>query len=267
MRVAAVQMRASADRDSNLQTAEKLCDGAVIDGAKLIVLPEMFNLFGNAADLENGAEPLDGPTGRWASSYARKNQVWLVAGSIIERNKNDLFNTSCLYNPEGALAAAYRKVHLFDNEVSGASYNESRLIKSGNQYVVAEMEKRKLGICICYDIRFPEIFRAETLAGAEIIAMPMAFMERTGRDHLEPLMRARAIENQIFLVLSGQSGMPLPGINFYGGTSIIDPWGDVLVRAIEDECFVTTKLDFEVQKKIRAELPVLADRRSDVYNL
>lgn len=267
MRVSAVQMAATADRDLNLATADALCAEAADGGAELVVLPEMFNLFGSADVLDSGAEPLDGPTCTWASDFARSHGLWLVAGSFTERVEGSTKhrNTSCLYDPSGERVATYRKVHLFDNDVPGATYHESATVEPGNEIVVSEVAGRGLGMAVCYDIRFPEIFRAEALAGAELISLPMAFMERTGRDHMEPLMRARAIENEIFLIVADQFGQPLDNVEFYGHSAIVDPWGRVLARAGEGAGVITAELDFAEQARIREQLPVLENRRPDVY--
>ncbi|RIK06463.1 MAG: hydrolase [Acidobacteria bacterium] len=267
MRVSAVQMAATADRDQNLAAAEALCRKAVADGAELVVLPEMFNLFGGAEVLGAGAESLEGPTCTWASDFARSHSIWLVAGSFTERidGRARHHNTSCLYDPSGARVAIYRKVHLFDNEVPGAAYHESATVEAGDEITLAEVAGHGLGMTICYDIRFPEIFRAETLAGAEMISLPMAFMERTGRDHMEPLMRARAIENEIFLIVADQFGQPLDDVEFHGHSAIVDPWGKVLARAGEGAGVITAELDFAEQEEIRAQLPVLENRRPNVY--
>lgn len=267
MRVSAVQMAATPDRDQNLATADALCHEAVADGAELVVLPEMFNVFGPADVLEEGAEPLDGPTCSWASDFAHSHGIWLVAGSFTERGGGETKhrNTSCLYNPSGERIAIYRKVHLFDNDVPGAAYHESATVEPGDEIAVAGVAGRTLGMTVCYDIRFPEIFRAEALAGAELISLPMAFMERTGRDHMEPLMRARAIENEIFLIVADQFGKPLVDIEFHGHSAIVDPWGRVLARAGEGAGVITAELDFAEQARIRQQLPVLENRRPDVY--
>lgn len=267
MRVSAVQMAATPNRDRNLETADTLSREAVGEGAELVVLPEMFNLFGSSDVLEADAEALDGPTCTWASDFARSHGTWLVAGSFTERVEGGTKhrNTSCLYDPSGEQVAIYRKVHLFDNDVPGAAYHESATVEPGDEITVARVAGRTLGMLVCYDIRFPEIFRAEALEGAELISLPMAFMERTGRDHMEPLMRARAIENEIFLIVADQFGKPLDNVEFYGHSAIIDPWGRVLARAGEGAGVITAELDFAEQARIRKQLPVLENRRPDVY--
>lgn len=246
MRVAAVQLTSTADKPRNLEVADKLIRAAAADGARLVVLPEMFNVLGDADVLRAGAEPLDGPTVRWAQELARTCNIWLVAGSIIERmaNQNRHANTSCLIDPEGQLQATYRKIHLFDCDVPGAALHESKTIAPGEEIVLTEAASTPLGLSICYDLRFPELFRILTLRGARIIVLPAAFTERTGRDHWEILLRARAIENQVFLVAANQLGKSGPGLQWYGRSMIVDPWGVVLAQAPDRETFIAADLDF-----------------------
>jgi predicted amidohydrolase len=267
MRVAAVQLTSTADKQRNLDAAEKLIRAAAADGAQLVVLPEMFNVLGDADVLRAGAEPLDGPTTRWARDLTRTSGIWLAAGSIIERlpDQNKSANTSCLIDPEGQLRAAYRKIHLFDCDVPGATLHESKTIAPGEEIVLSEVESTPVGLSICYDLRFPELFRILTLRGARVIALPAAFTERTGRDHWEILLRARAIENQVFLVAANQLGKSGPGWQWYGRSMIIDPWGVVLTQAPDRETFIVADLDFAAQEAIREKLPSLANRRPAAY--
>lgn len=267
MRVAAVQMTSTADKQHNLDVAAKLIRASAADGAQLVVLPEMFNVLGDAEVLHAGAEPLDGPTLNWARNLAGETRIWLVAGSVIERlsGANKHANTSCLIDPEGQLCAVYRKIHLFDCDVPGAALHESKTIRPGEEIVLAEAGGMPLGLSICYDLRFPELFRILTLRGARLIALPAAFTERTGRDHWEILLRARAIENQVFLVAANQLGKSGPGLQWYGRSMIIDPWGVVLAQAPDRETFIIAELDFAAQDTIREKLPSLANRRPATY--
>jgi len=267
MRVAAIQLTSTADRSRNLETAEKLLAAAAGDGARLIVLPEMFNVLGDAEVLRAGAEPLDGPSLRWAGEQARRHGVWLVAGSIMERvaGQERIFNTSCLFDPTGERRAAYRKIHLFDCDVPGASYHESATVMPGRDIVHAEADGVPLGLSICFDLRFPELFRILALGGARLIALASAFTERTGRDHWEVLVRARAIENQVFLIAANQVGASTPKLRWFGRSMIADPWGVVLAQAPDRECYIVADLDFAEQDRIRAQLPSLANRRPEAY--
>ncbi|HTU19115.1 MAG TPA: carbon-nitrogen hydrolase family protein [Gemmataceae bacterium] len=267
MRVAAIQLTSTVDRARNLEMAEKLVTASAHDGARLIVLPEMFNVLGDAEVLRAGAEPLDGPSLRWAGDQARRHGVWLVAGSIMERvsGESRLFNTSCLFDPKGERRAMYRKIHLFDCDVPGASYHESATVMPGHDIVRAEADGVPLGLSICFDLRFPELFRHLALGGARLIALASAFTERTGRDHWEVLVRARAIENQVFLIAGNQVGASTPKLRWFGRSMIVDPWGVVLAQAPDRECYIVADVDFAEQDRMRAQLPSLANRRPEAY--
>jgi deaminated glutathione amidase len=267
MRVAAVQLTSTADRSRNLEIAGKLIAAAAGEGARLIVLPEMFNVLGDADVLRAGAEPLDGPSLRWAGEQARQHGVWLVAGSIMERvsGQERIFNTSCLFDPDGERRAIYRKIHLFDCDVPGASYHESATVMPGRDIVRAEADGVPLGLSICFDLRFPELFRILALDGVRVIALVSAFTERTGRDHWEVLVRARAIENQVFLIAANQVGASTPKLRWFGRSMIVDPWGVVLAQAPDRECYIIADLDFAEQDRVRAQLPSLANRRPEAY--
>jgi predicted amidohydrolase len=267
MRVAAVQLTSTADKARNLEAAGRLVRAAAGDGARLVVLPEMFNVLGDPAVLRGGAEPLDGPTVAWARDLAAGLGVWLVAGSIIERvaGQDRHPNASCLIDPDGRVRAVYRKVHLFDADVPGAAMRESDTVLPGREVVAADAGGVRLGMSICYDLRFPELFRALALDGCRVVVLVSAFTERTGRDHWEVLVRARAIENQVFVVAANQVGQTSPRLRWFGRSMIVDPWGVVLAQAPDREAHVVADLDFAAQDAVRAQLPCLANRRPDVY--
>ncbi len=267
MRVALVQLTSTADRARNLEAAEKGIVAAARDGARLIVLPEMFNVLGDADALRAGAEPLDGPSLTWASEQARQRGVWLVAGSILERldGETRLFNTCRVFDPQGQPRATYRKIHLFDCDVPGARFHESDTVKPGREIVAFEADGVKMGLSICFDLRFPELFRSLAVEGARVIALPSAFTERTGRDHWETLVRARAIENQVFVLAANQVGASTPSLRWFGRSAIVDPWGVVMAQAPDREGPIVADLDFSEQDRIRALLPTLPNRRPDVY--
>jgi deaminated glutathione amidase len=267
MRAAAVQMNSTADKDRNLEVAERLVRAAAADGAELIVLPEKWNLLGGGEDLVAGAEPLEGPTLAAARSWARELGVQLVAGSIAERvsDSERLFNTSVLLDPDGELVATYRKIHLFDVEVGGVVYRESQHEQPGEEIVVADAGGLELGLTVCYDLRFPELYRILAVQGARAITVPSAFTLATGRDHWDVLLRARAIENQVFVIAPNQIGEAPPSYSSYGRSSIVDPWGVVLARAPDEEGYVAAELDTEAQERTRERLPSLANRRPTAY--
>jgi predicted amidohydrolase len=267
MRAAAVQLNSTADKARNLEVAERLVREAAADGATLIALPERWHLLGDSETLLEGAEGVDGPSLTAAREWARDLGVHLVAGSIAERVEGSerLHNTSALIDATGELVAVYRKIHMFDVEVGGVSYRESEHEDPGEEIVVASVSDVELGLTICYDLRFPELYRILAVRGARVITVPSAFTLATGRDHWDPLLRARAIENQAFILAPNQVGEAPPHYSSYGRSSIVDPWGTVIAQAPDTECFVAAQLDFAEQERIRTSLPSLANRRPQSY--
>ena len=268
MRAAAIQMNATADKQRNLATAERLVRAAAADGSTLVVLPEKFNLIGTHEQLVEGAERLDGPTLAWARALARELGIDLVAGSIAERRdgRAKLANTSVHIGPDGVDRAAYRKIHMFDVTVGGREYRESDAEEAGEEIVVSAADDGvSLGLTVCYDLRFPELFRILAVRGARVLAVPSAFTSVTGAAHWDTLVRARAIENQAFVVAADQVGVHPGGNESYGGSQIVDPWGDVLARAPDEQCFVAADLDLARQDEVRATLPSLANRVPAAY--
>jgi predicted amidohydrolase len=267
MRAAAVQLNSTADKDRNLERAEELVREAAAGGADLVALPEKWNLLGDGEALTTGAEPLDGPSLTTAGRWARELGIHLVAGSIAERapGSERLFNTSVLFDPDGQEVATYRKIHLFDVEVGGVVYRESEYEQPGEEIVLADAGGLELGLSVCYDLRFPELYRILTVRGARAIAVPSAFTLTTGRDHWEVLLRARAIENQVFVIAPNQIGEAPPSYSSYGRSAIVDPWGIVLARAPDSECVIAAELDTEAQERVRERLPSLANRRPAAY--
>lgn len=268
MRVGLVQLTSTEDRSRNLEVAERLVRGAAAAGAGLVVLPEMFAVLGPPEIRRAAAEPLDGPTFRWAEALARELGLHLLAGSILEAVPDEArhFNTSCLFDPEGRRAALYRKIHLFDCTFPGAAFQESATALAGDTPTMADLPGGpRLGLSICYDLRFAELFRILALQGADLVALPAAFTERTGRDHWEVLVRARAIENQVFMLAAGQVGASTKSMRWYGRSMVVDPWGVVLAQAPDRECFVCADLDLDAQQEIRRTLPALPNRRPQAY--
>jgi predicted amidohydrolase len=271
MRAAAIQLNSTADKPRNLEVAETLVRAAAADRAELVVLPEKWNLLGDSAALLQGAEPLDGPTISAARSWARELGIHMVAGSIAERveGQQKSFNTSTLIGPDGELEARYRKIHMFDVDVGGVAYRESAHEEPGDEPVTAglggRLEGIVVGMSVCYDVRFPELYRILAVSGATLFTIPSAFTLDTGKDHWEVLLRARAIENQSFVVAPNQIGEAPPHYRSYGRSMIVDPWGLVLAQAPDEECFVSAELDLEAQERTRRTLPSLANRRSDAY--
>ena len=267
MRVAAVQLNSNADKDRNLVTAERLVREAAAAEAEFVALPEKWNLLAGGEELVAGAESLDGPSLSAARQWARELGIHLLAGSISERGSEGekASNTSVLIGPDGDDLAVYRKIHMFDVDAGGVSYRESEFERPGSESVVAPVGDLTAGLTVCYDLRFPELFRILALRGARLIALPSAFTLATGRDHWEVLLRARAIENQLFLVAPNQFGEAPPHFSSFGRSMIVDPWGVVLATAPDEECFVVADLDFEAQDRIRQSLPSLTNRQPGAY--
>jgi predicted amidohydrolase len=268
MLAAAVQLNANEDKARNLATADRLTRAAASRGAALVVLPEKWSLLGSTEAMAAGAEQLDGPALGWARETARELAIDLVAGSIVEREPghDKCFNTSVHVGPDGEIKAVYRKIHLFDVEVAGTVYRESELEDPGEEIVVSDTaDGVQLGLSVCYDLRFPELYRILAVRGARVLAIPAAFTLATTRDHWVPLVRARAIENQAFVVAANQIGPHPPDHRSGGRSLIVDPWGVVLAQAPDEETAIVAELDLERQEEIRAKLPSLANRRPEAY--
>ena len=267
MRVAAVQLNSNGEKDRNLAAAERQVRAAAADGAELIALPEKWNLLAGGEELAAGAEPLDGPSLGAARDWARELGIHLLAGSISERGADGekASNTSVLIGPDGSDLAVYRKIHMFDVEAGGVVYRESEHERAGSEPVATPAGDVVLGMTVCYDLRFPELFRILALRGARIIGVPSAFTMATGRDHWEVLLRARAIENQLFVLAPNQFGEAPPHYSSFGRSMIVDPWGVVLATAPDEVCFVSAELDLEAQDRVRESLPSLANRRPQAY--
>ena len=282
MRVAAIQTTAGPDRAANLAAAGDLVAEAAAGGAGLIVLPEYFSVAGTPDVLRAGAEPLNGPTMTWAASIAAALGIHLVAGSFPEATgaaDGRLANTSCLVGPDGATLAVYRKVHLFDVALRGVEFRESDTIAPGSEAVVAPLHRPDdtvgsddvpptvLGLSLCYDVRFPELYRMLTLAGATVVTVPAAFTAATGPAHWELLLRARAVEDQVFVIGAGQVGELPPGMpRCHGHSMVVDPWGTVLAeRPDPTPGVVVADLDFDALADVRSRLPVLANRQPAAY--
>jgi predicted amidohydrolase len=266
LRAAVVQLNSTGEKARNLEAAERLVRAAAADGAELVALPEKWNLLAGGEELIAGAETLDGPTLSTARGWARELGIHLLAGSIAEpAPEGKAFNTSVLIGPGGENLATYRKIHMFDVEAGGVSYRESAHEEPGEEIVTAAAFGTTIGLSVCYDLRFPELFRILAVRGARILTVPSAFTLATGRDHWQVLLRARAIENQAFVLAPNQFGEAPPHFNSNGRSLIVDPWGVVLATAPDEECFVAAELDFAAQDRTREALPSLANRRPRAY--
>jgi predicted amidohydrolase len=266
VRAAVVQLNSNGEKARNLAEAERLVRAAAAEGAELVALPEKWNLLAEGEELLAGAEPLDGPSLSAARGWARELGVHLLAGSVCETGTaGRAFNTSVLIGPDGEDLAAYRKIHMFDVDVGGVSYRESDHEEPGEEIVTAEVDDVAVGLSVCYDLRFPELYRILALRGARIVTVPSAFTAATGRDHWEVLLRARAIEDQVFVLAPNQVGEAPPHFSSYGRSAIVDPWGAVLATAAGGEGFAAADLDLGEQERVREQLPSLANRRPRAY--
>ncbi len=268
IRAAAIQLNSTAERAKNLQVAERLVREAGSMGAELVVLPEKWNLLAEGEALAAGAEPIDGPSIESARSWARELGIDLVAGSFAERvaGSERVFNTSLHITADGDIAASYRKIHMFDVDVDGVAYRESEREQPGDEIVTTEVGGVRVGMTVCYDLRFPELYRILAVRGACVLTVPSAFTAATGRDHWHVLVRARAIENQAFVIAANQWGTAPPHFSSYGHSLIVDPWGRVLAESPEGDCVIHADLDFEELERVRRDLPSLANRQPGAYS-
>jgi deaminated glutathione amidase len=261
---AAIQMNAGPDKLANLERAERLVRVGAARGANLVALPEVFNWRGKRNEQAAAAETLDGESIAVISRLARELSIHIVAGSITEHVEGEsrCYNTSVLIGPDGGRIATYRKIHLFDVDLPGrVTVRESDAKLAGEDVVTAATPLGAIGLSICYDLRFAELYRRLTFAGAQIIAIPSAFTFPTGEAHWEPLLRARAIENQAYVIAPAQFGPNIYGYSDYGNSMIVDPWGRVLARAADQEGVVVAPIDLEYQERVRRELPALKHAR------
>ena len=263
MRVAVCQLNSRDDRAENLRVARALLERAAAAGADLAVLPEYVDYLGPGARAPK-PESIDGEFATFFADAARELGIWVHAGSFHEvgPDPEHTYNTTLVFGRDGTLAATYRKIHLYDVEIPGrVSYQESRTVSAGAELVTVPVEGVPVGLSICYDLRFPELYRSLAVGGAQALVIPAAFMMHTGRDHWEVLLRARAIENQCFVLAAGQIGDHEPGRVCFGRSMVVDPWGTVLAQAPDVVGVTVADLDLERLATIRTELPSLANRR------
>jgi predicted amidohydrolase len=265
---AAIQMSSTLDKEENKETAEALIRDAVSGGADLVALPELWSCHGLEDVYRENAEPVPGVSTDFLGDLARELGVYVLGGSILEGEPGAqrLFNTSTFFDPSGQLTAVYRKMHLFDVKVSDNEYLESANIAPGGEIVTAKAGAATLGLSVCYDLRFPELYRLLALRGAEILAVPAAFTLQTGKDHWEILLRARAVENQAFVVAPAQWGRKANGRWTYGRSMIVDPWGTVLATCPDRDGYALATLDLDYLERFRREFPALANRRPEAYD-
>ena len=268
LRVACVQLNSGAVKEDNIEKAERLVARAAATGADVVVLPEKWNAIGSAETLRANAEPLAGGESVEAmGGWARQHGITLVGGSITEirDGREKLSNTCPVFDPSGNLVAVYRKIHMFDVEVGGHVYRESEAEEGGEATLVCEAEGWRVGLSVCYDLRFPELYRILALEGAELVTVPAAFTLYTGKDHWELLLRARAVENQCYVAAANEWGVHEGGKASYGRSTIVDPWGVVLAQAADEDTVIAAEIERAHIERIRRELPSLANRRPAAY--
>jgi deaminated glutathione amidase len=268
LRVACVQLNAVSEKDDNIERAERLVAQAAATGADLVMLPEKWTGIGPPDLIRAVAESLDDGEATLAMrEWAKTHGITLHGGSIVERRdgREKLSNTSVVIDPEGEMAAVYRKIHLIDVQDGGHVYRESETEEPGDRLVRTEVEGWNLGLTICYDLRFPELYRLLALEGCEALAVPAAFTLYTGKDHWEPLLRARAIENQCFVVAANQWGSYADGKAAYGRSMVVDPWGVVLAQAPDGDGVISAELDRAQIGEVRRRVPALANRQPAAY--
>ncbi|MDQ4042601.1 MAG: carbon-nitrogen hydrolase family protein [Actinomycetota bacterium] len=265
---AAIQMSSTPEKAQNLVMAERLIRGATSAGAELVALPELWSCHGLEKVYRENAEPIPGPTTDFLSGLARELGVWLLGGSILEgeAGAERLSNTSTFFDPSGEMVAVYRKIHLFDVKAPDQEYLESKTIAPGREIVTAKAGVTTLGLSVCYDLRFPELYRLLALQGAVVLAVPAAFTLQTGKDHWDLLLRARAVENQAFVIAPAQWGQKADGRWTYGRSMIVDPWGTVLSTCPDHDGHALATLDLDYLDRFRDEFPALANRRPEAYD-
>ena len=268
IRAAAIQMSSTLEKAENLATAERLIRGAASAGAELVTLPELWSCHGLEKVYGENAEPIPGPTTDFLSGLARDLGVWVLGGSILEGDSSAqrLYNTSTFFDPSGEMVAVYRKIHLFDVKAPDRDYLESNTIAPGREIVTVKAGHSILGLSVCYDLRFPELYRLLALRGAEVLAVPAAFTLQTGKDHWELLLRARAVENQAYVVAPAQWGQKADGRWTYGRSMIVDPWGTILATCPDRDGYALSELDLDYLARFRTDFPALANRRPETYD-
>jgi omega-amidase len=268
-RIAICQMNVVDNKEINLDKATKMIGEASKNGAEMVILPEMFNCPYDTSKFQDYAESMDNSISlKSVSNAAADSGVYLIAGSIPELHDGKLYNSSFIFDRDGKVINIHRKMHLFDiNVPNEITFKESEIITAGNNITVFETDLAKIGVAICYDMRFPELFRLMTIKGAELVVVPGAFNMTTGPAHWETTIRARAIDNQTFMAVASPSRNIDLAYIAYGHSMVVDPWGNIIAEASEDEEIIYATIDKDFIYKVRNELPLLKNRRTDIYDL
>ncbi|MEG1583653.1 MAG: carbon-nitrogen hydrolase family protein [Anaerovorax sp.] len=265
-KLALCQMRGSIEKEYNLEKAESMIREAAKREANVIALPEIFNCPYSNKYFRAYAEEESGPTVKFLKNLAKELGIYLVGGSIPELDNDKVYNTSFIFDKNGHIIGKHRKMHLFDIDVKGGiSFKESDTLTAGNEMTVFDTEYGKMGVAICYDVRFPELFRKMTLAGAKLIILPAAFNMTTGPAHWDLSMRARALDNQIYFAAVSPARDVDSSYVAYGNSCIVTPWGEFCAKTDSREGILYGEIDFDYIEQVRGELPLLLHRRPDLY--
>ncbi len=266
-KIAVGQLTSGIDVDSNLAACSRLCAGAKARGASLIVLPECFAFLGRGdSDTLSIMQPLDGPLFSRFQALAKEHAIWVCFGGFPDRHdEHHSSNAHVVVDEQGAMRAVYRKIHLFDVTVGSSQYRESAATVAGDQLVVTDSPVGKLGLTVCYDLRFPELYGALCRQGAQVLLVPAAFTLLTGKEHWEALLRARAIENQCYVAAAAQTGRNNDKRDTFGHAMIVDPWGTVVAQCRDGESVAVADVDVAWLEQVRARMPVATHRRPDLY--
>lgn len=266
--VSMIQMKVTNQVEENVQTAIKLIYEAAKSNPDVVVLPENFHMMGRKTEFFEAAETIDGPTLTTFKSIAMELNLYIVAGTMNLRveGQEKLKNTCCVINPQGEIQDVYEKLHTFNAQIAGRNISGSKVEEAGDKIVVTSIKGVPVGLSVCFDLRFPEMYRILALKGAKVILVPAIFMLHTGKDHWEILLRARAIENQVYVVAPATFGQFPPHNEWsYGRSMAVDPWGIVIAQASDQTSIITVDLDLNLVEDVRKRVPTLTQRRPDVY--
>lgn len=267
--VGVIQLDSQNDKGANMKQVSAYIDEAASKGAKLVSLPEVMNLIGDNVGVGGGTEDIPGYSTEILIRKAKEHCIYIHSGSFGERIDGDIryFNTSVIIDPRGEILATYRKLHTFDVTLpDGTQCAESERVRPGDEIVVCDTELGRMGMAICYDIRFPELFRLMALEGARVLFAPANFTLPTGKDHWEAILRTRAIENGCYVIAAGQIGKKVK-FTAFGSSMVVDPWGTVIARSSEKPGVLLAEIDYDYQDDVRSRIPSLNNRRDDVYHL
>lgn len=268
-KIALVQMDTQNDKGKNMETALRYADEAAKEGALLVCFPEVMNLIGRNVGEGGGREPVPGYSTKLLMEKAKEKGIFIHGGSITEEipGERRAYNTSVLIGPDGRILSEYRKLHTFDITLAdGKAFRESDRVCPGESMETVTTELGVFGMSICYDVRFPELYRLLALKGAQVIFVPASFTKETGEAHLEALLRARAIENGCYLISAAQTGTK-PAYTAYGNSMVIDPWGRVTARAGTEPGILYGEIDLTYEEEVRRQMPSLKNRRADLYDV